>query len=369
MTPIRRRTRTQAGRLARQLGEHRRAVRRHPGELAREPRRVGGEREHHWQPRRDRLQAPPAFVGTRHPDVDVQPLHPLPPHRDAAVTDELHVPLLLDDRLRLGQRERVSRGGRDRETFGLGRLGGRAAERRQRSLVLGDVRADVRVRLEHRCEELGLHLARELAALDSAQHAVDGGDLPYVPASRIISSSSTPSENGGAPPNRCSISRGADAVHRPAGGDPGVVRGARPEFGAVAGDARVAADVAGAGRVAQEVRVVDVSQTRIRCAAVMNSAMKPQPAAGHGNGSVRTQNHPSWSPFSSSSQSSSSSKTIVEVCSNTICPRSIAHKVAADADRRPAAARAGRRSRGRLRDRLYGESRRGLTVAPDRGSR
>src|SRR3954470_12298548 len=60
----------------------------------------------------------------------------------------------------------------------------------------------------------------------------------------------------------------------------------------------------------------------------MNSATNPQPDAGQGNGSVRTQNQPSWSVSPSSSQSSSLSKT-TEVSSNTICPRSIAHKVAA----------------------------------------
>ena len=47
-----------------------------------------------------------------------------------------------------------------------------------------------------------------------------------------------------------------DAVHRAAGGDPRVVRGARAVLGAVAGDARVAADVARARGVTQEVRVV-----------------------------------------------------------------------------------------------------------------
>src|SRR5260221_14755100 len=48
-----------------------------------------------------------------------------------------------------------------------------------------------------------------------------------------------------------------DAVNGPAGGDPRVVRGARPELGAVPGHPWVAADVAGAGRVAQQVRVVE----------------------------------------------------------------------------------------------------------------
>src|SRR4051794_8744920 len=44
----------------------------------------------------------------------------------------------------------------------------------------------------------------------------------------------------------------------------------------------------------------------MRCAAVMNSATNVQPAAGHGNGAVETQNQPVWSSPLSSVQSSSS---------------------------------------------------------------
>src|SRR5262245_16070809 len=47
-----------------------------------------------------------------------------------------------------------------------------------------------------------------------------------------------------------------DAVHRPSGGDPGVVRGARPVRRLVADDARITADVAGPRCVAEEIRVV-----------------------------------------------------------------------------------------------------------------
>ena len=78
-------------------------------------------------------------------------------------------------------------------------------------------------------------------------------------ASRIISSSSTPSENGARLAERVlGITCGFDAVHRPAGGDPGVVRRAGAELGAVAGDARVAADVARPRGVPQQVRVVEL---------------------------------------------------------------------------------------------------------------
>src|SRR5215212_4797997 len=49
----------------------------------------------------------------------------------------------------------------------------------------------------------------------------------------------------------------------------------------------------------------------------MKSATNVQPSAGHGNGSVRTQNHPAWSSLVSSTQgsscSSSSSSSIISV--------------------------------------------------------
>src|SRR2546423_9350 len=51
------------------------------------------------------------------------------------------------------------------------------------------------------------------------------------------------------------------------------------------------------------------SQTSTRCAAVMNVATKRQPGAGHGNGSVLTQNQPTCS-WPSSVQSSSASSGI-----------------------------------------------------------
>src|SRR5438105_15453412 len=51
------------------------------------------------------------------------------------------------------------------------------------------------------------------------------------------------------------------------------------------------------------------SQTSTRCAAVMNVATKRQPGAGHGNGSVLTQNQPTCSWPSSVQSSSASSGT------------------------------------------------------------
>src|SRR5262245_38359246 len=63
------------------------------------------------------------------------------------------------------------------------------------------------------------------------------------------------------------------------------------------------------------------SHTRIRWAAVMKSATYVQPFAGHGKGSVRTQNQPSRPDESSSFQSSWSSVWVV-LSWNTIEPLS-----------------------------------------------
>ena len=123
------------------------------------------------------LEAAPALVGARHADVHVQALHPLAPDGDAAVADERHVALLLDDRLRFGQRERMRCGRRDREPLGLGGVRGCPPEHRQRSSDLGHGRADVGVGLEDRGEELGLQPPRQLAALDALQDAIDRCDL------------------------------------------------------------------------------------------------------------------------------------------------------------------------------------------------
>ena len=212
-------------------------------------------------------------------------------------------------------------GGGDCEALGVRRLTGCAAKRRQRVRDFGDRRADVGVRLEDRREELCLDATRQLLALDAAQDAVDRRDLLVRRRSRIISSSSTPSENGGVPPNRCSITswRG-----RRAPGDrprPMVVRSAWPELGAVPGDAWVAPYVAGARRVPQQIGVVgrlpDQDQMR------RGHELGDEAAAG---GGARKRIGADAKPavvvaVSSSSQSSSTSKTTVDCCSNTICPR------------------------------------------------
>src|SRR5262245_16584455 len=79
-----------------------------------------------------------------------------------------------------------------------------------------------------------------------------------VSASTSMSSSSTPSDHGGAAPKRLrSIALlAADAVHRPPGGLPRVVRGARTEVAFVGDDPRVPAHLLRTLRMAEEVRVV-----------------------------------------------------------------------------------------------------------------
>ena len=107
----------------------------------------------------------------------VQPLHALAADRDAAVACERDVALLLDDRLRLGTRERVGCPGGDREPFGLCGPHRRAPQHHQRVGGLGHGLADVRVRLEHRGEELGLQPPGQLETFDAAQQPVDRCDL------------------------------------------------------------------------------------------------------------------------------------------------------------------------------------------------
>ena len=103
---------------------------------------------------------------------------------------------------------------------------------------------------------------------------------------------------------RCSA---LHAVHGPPGCLPRVVRGARPEPGLVPDD-RAGCDPTSLARCACQRRFGSSrsSHTSTRCAAVMKSATNVHPSAGQGNGSVRTQNQPPWSPSSSPSHSSSS---------------------------------------------------------------
>ena len=180
----------------------------------------------------DRLEAAPTVLGRGHADVHMQPLDALAAHRDAAVADERHVALLLDDRLSLGARERMRRRRCDRETLSSGRGCSGAPQRGQRLVDLRGRRADIRVDLEHRGEELGLQRAR--AARDHRHRArmrSTAATWPKVSASRIISSSSTPSENGAVSPNRCVEDHDCVCALTPCTGrpgrDPGVVRRAR----------------------------------------------------------------------------------------------------------------------------------------------
>ena len=134
-----------------------------------------------------------------------------------------------------------------------------ASRPRPQPVELGEdlvrVAADRRVRLDEAGEELGLQrrAARERAARLRAPPR-------SVSASRSISSSSTPARAG-----RCPRYFRPNAVHGPAGGLPGVVRGARAERLLVRDDARVAADLhralrrarAGSGRRAPPRRARD----------------------------------------------------------------------------------------------------------------
>ena len=92
------------------------------------------------------------------------------------------------------------------------RSAARAAARRsngKRRLDLGDVGADAGVRLEDRREELRLQPTGQVEAVDAAQDPIDRRDLVERAASRIISSSSTPSENGALSPKCLGSRRGS----------------------------------------------------------------------------------------------------------------------------------------------------------------
>jgi hypothetical protein len=109
--------------------------------------------------------------------MHVQPLHALAPHADPAVALERRVPLLVDDRLLLGARERMRRGRGDREPLPL-RGGGRgAAQQPQRLLGRGSVGAHARRRLEHGREQLGLQHTRKLDPRHTGEDPVDRRDL------------------------------------------------------------------------------------------------------------------------------------------------------------------------------------------------
>ena len=94
----------------------------------------------------------------------------------------------------------------------------------------------------------------------------------------------------------------------------------------------------------------------------MNSATNVQPAAGHGNGSVRTQNQPSWSPSESSSQSSSLVDDDRLLLEDDLPALHRANKVARGAEGETGRARAGRRARGRSLVSALGSSRTGVTA-------
>ena len=103
-----------------------------------------------------------------------------------------------------------------------------------------------------------------------------------------------------------SITLAADAVHRPACGLPRVVRRARAVSGSYVTTRGLRPTSFARCAWRRRFGSSRSCQTSTRCAAVMNSATKTQPGAGHGNGSVETQNQPAWSSASSPIQISSS---------------------------------------------------------------
>ena len=105
--------------------------------------------------------------------MHVQALHALAADGDAAIADEGHIPLFLDDRLRLGQGERMRRGGADGEAFAGGGRSRRATEHRERLIDVTHGGAYVRVRLEDGGKEFGLHVAGQVQALDALEDLVD----------------------------------------------------------------------------------------------------------------------------------------------------------------------------------------------------
>ena len=97
-----------------------------------------------------------ALLRTRHPDVDVQPVHALPDRGDAGVFDEIEVALLLDDDEILGVRQRMRAGRGDAEPVLARDLLGRRAQRLYRREHFHSVARDRGVQLDHRGVQLRL---------------------------------------------------------------------------------------------------------------------------------------------------------------------------------------------------------------------
>ena len=141
---------------ARELREDLGPVGGEPGLLAGEVRRVGREREHDGQPGERSLEGAEARLRIRHADVDVQPVDPLPPRRDAGIFDEGKVTGLGHDRLLLGPADRMRPRSEDLQPAVARKPPGDLAHLAQPRGGLGGGVADARVGLDDGREELGL---------------------------------------------------------------------------------------------------------------------------------------------------------------------------------------------------------------------
>ena len=154
----------------------------------------------------------------------------------------------------------------------------------------GRVLADRRVRLDEAGEELGLQPLLRQQPLDPRRERERSGstqhqlllDAERQAAAEVIAT---------------------DAWTGLPGGLPRVVRGARPEAVLVRDDARVAADLLRALRVPEQVRVVALLPDEDEMRGGHEVGDERAALAGHGNGSVRTQNQPAWSSTASSTHS------------------------------------------------------------------
>ena len=216
------------------------------------------------------------------------------------------------------------------------RLAGRPPKRRQRLRDLGDRRADVGVRLEDRREELRLDAPGSSLPSTPLRMRSTAATCSYVSASRIINSSSTPSENGGVPRRTAARSRrGADAVHGATSRNPRVVRGAGPELGAVTRDARVTSDVSRARGVPQQIGIVGrlPDQDEMRRGHEFRDEARSRTRGterGRCERITTRRGRRSRRPPRARRRRIRPSTA----ARDTICPRSIAHKVAARADRK-----------------------------------
>ena len=221
----------------------------------------------------------------RHPDVDVQPADALAPRRRARVLDEVAVTLDRRDLLLGRIARRIRAGGRDARARSAAAIS--RAARRSSHEPLDAPRPPCRstsvVELDDRRVQLRLQHAGKLAALRAGDELLDA--RARARASPRRGSRAPPRRRpSSARPKCCSITwRG----RRGRGRRPPPTRSTRRS----ARTTRSYASIRGLrptsfARCAWWRRFGSsrCSQTRIRCAAVMNSATNVQPDAGQGNG-------------------------------------------------------------------------------------